>query len=84
MFAPASTLIWASKRNEEAPSRIAPAPLPSAAECPPMLCVLEVVRHPAGGYTIARPVDATRTTQRVYQGQYLTRSAAQAALDRLF
>lgn len=62
----------------------APAPLPTAAQCPPMQCVLEVVPHPAGGYTIAKPVDATQSSVRLYVGEYSTRARAQAALDHLF
>jgi len=37
-----------------------------------------IVPHPQGGWTIARPVNSG--TARVYDGQYLTRTAAQAAL----
>lgn len=61
----------------------APAPLPTAAECPPQLCHAEVVGHPAGGWTIAAPIDATRSTARVYRGNYSAESSAQAALATL-
>jgi hypothetical protein len=62
----------------------APAPLPTAAQCPPMLCVLEVVRHPAGGYTHATPIDATQSSVRIYRGWWSSRRAAAAALENLF
>lgn len=56
-----------------------PCRLPTADEVPPMLCEREVVRHPAGGWTIAEPVDATRSTRRIYRGNWSTWAAARAA-----
>ena len=61
----------------------APAPLPSAADLPAApLALLEVVGHPRGGWTVAVPVDASRTTARIYAGNFATRTAARAALKR--
>jgi hypothetical protein len=48
------------------------------------LAVLEVVRHPRGGWTIAAPVDASRSALRVYQGNYSSRRAAQRVLELEF
>lgn len=77
--------IWASERTAAAPELSGmPAPLPSVAECPRQLCNLEVAPHPRGGWTIAAPIDATRTTQRLYRGQYSTRRRARAALNAIF
>lgn len=58
-----------------------PAPLPTVANCPDSLVHLEVVAHPTGGYTHAEPIDATRTTRRIYRGWWLTRKAAARSLD---
>lgn len=44
----------------------------------PVLVYREVVRHPAGGWTIAEPVDATRGTVRIYRGRWTTKAAALA------
>jgi hypothetical protein len=60
-----------------------PAPLPTAADCPRLLCVAEVVAHPQGGWTIAAPEDATRSTIRLYRGNWSTREAAECALQSL-
>lgn len=76
---------WASERTAAAPERSGrPAPLPTAAECPAQRCVLEVVRHPAGGWTIAMPVDATQSSVRIYRGQYSTRRRAREVLNAIF
>ncbi len=82
MVAPAVTF-RAGDLTAAAP-RSTPAPLPTAATCPAPRCFLEVVRHPAGGWTIAAPLDASSSSARIYRGRYLTRPRAQAALDELF
>jgi hypothetical protein len=58
-----------------------PCRLPTAAEVPPIMCVREVVRHPAGGWTIADPVDATCSPRRIYRGNWSSRGAALAAME---
>lgn len=58
-----------------------PCRLPAAAEVPAMLCEREVVRHPAGGFTIAEPIDATQSTRRIYRGNWPTYGAALAAMN---
>lgn len=59
-----------------------PAALPTANDVPAVpLALLEVVRHPAGGWCIARPVDASRSTVRFFSVRYSTRAIAQAKLD---
>lgn len=73
----------AARANAAAPE-CAPAPLPTAAECPRQLCTLEVVRHPDGGWTIAAPVDATRSTRRIYRGWWARRAQASTSLASLF
>lgn len=59
-------------------------PMPTAADCPRSLVFLEVVAHPQGGYSHAEPVDATRTTRRIYRGWWSTRRAARSALTTKF
>lgn len=49
-----------------------------------MLTCLEVVPHPAGGWTVAHPLDATRSTLRTYRGRFFSRRRAEAALDNLY
>lgn len=61
-----------------------PAALPTAGNCPRALVVLEVVAYPSGGFTWAEPIDATRSTCRIYTGWWSNRRAAQAALDAKF
>lgn len=73
----------ASEQSAAAPERRAPAPLPTAAEVPPQLCFREVVPHPAGGWTIAQPVDATRSTRRIYRGRWAKHADALEALEVL-
>lgn len=80
----ASSCLGQSSATATAPRPDLPAPLPNAADCPPQRCFLEVVPHPAGGYTLAEPVDATRSSVRLYRGQWSTAEAAQAALDAKF
>jgi hypothetical protein len=48
---------------------------------PAPLCFREVVQHPAGGWTIAEPIDATQSAARIYRGNWPTYGAALAALD---
>lgn len=45
----------------------------------PQLTFLAVRRHPAGGWTHAAPVDATKSTVRIYRGWWSTKRAAVAA-----
>ena len=59
-----------------------PRRLPTAAEVPAQVCFREVVRHPAGGWTIAEPVDATKSALRIYRGNWSTWGAAGAAMNR--
>jgi hypothetical protein len=49
-----------------------------------MRCALEVVPHPSGGYTLAAPVDATRSSVRVYRGWWARRAQAEAAMGSIF
>ena len=58
-----------------------PCRLPTAAEVPAALCFREVVRHPAGGWTIAEPVDAPQSALRIYRGNWSTWGAALAAME---
>lgn len=58
--------------------------LPTAAQCPRALVHLEVVSHPSGGFTLAEPIDATRSTCRIYTGWWSNRAAAEAALTAKF
>lgn len=61
---------------------VTPAPLPTAENCPVQLCHVGVARAPLGGWTIVRPVDATRSTLRLYDARrWATAEEAQAALD---
>lgn len=53
-----------------------PCRLPGAADVPAQICFREVVQHPAGGWTIAAPVDATRSSLRIYCGNWPTYGAA--------
>lgn len=48
---------------------------------PVALVFAEVVHHPRGGWTIAQPIDATKSTIRNYEGWWATKAAAVAALD---
>jgi hypothetical protein len=41
---------------------------------------LTVERHPAGGWTLATPIDPTRTTARIYRGRFNTCRGAKRAL----
>lgn len=61
-----------------------PAKLPSVANCPVSLVFMEVVSHPAGGWTIAEPIDATTGTRRIYRGRWSSKRAARAALESKF
>lgn len=61
-----------------------PAALPTVANCPQSIVFMEVVRHPAGGWTIAEPIDATRSTQRIYRGHWNSKRAARGALESKF
>jgi hypothetical protein len=45
------------------------------------MCFREVVRHPAGGWTIAEPIDATASAARTYRGNWSSRGAALAAME---
>lgn len=76
--------IWPVEYNRSAVAQSVPAALPGAADCRPPMVYLEVVRHPAGGYTHAEPIDATQSTQRIYRGWWRTRRAARRALDAKF
>jgi hypothetical protein len=59
-----------------------PAALPTVNDVPAApLALLEVVPHPQGGWCIARPVDASRSTTRFFSVRYSTRAIAQAKLD---
>ena len=58
-----------------------PCRLPTSAEVPAAMCFREVVRHPSGGWTIAEPIDATRTAARIYAGNWSSRGAALAAME---
>lgn len=60
------------------------AALPAAADCPQSMVFLEVVNHPAGGWTHAEPIDATVSTKRIYRGWWPTRRAANRALELKF
>jgi hypothetical protein len=40
-----------------------------------------VVRHPAGGWTIAEPIDATQSAARIYRGNWPTYGAAVEAFN---
>lgn len=62
----------------------APRELPTSENCPQSMVILDVVRHPGGGYTHAEPINATRTTERIYRGWWRTKRAAQHALDSKF
>lgn len=62
------------------PAKVAPLPR----KAPPVLVWREVVRHPAGGWTIAAPVDATRSTVRIYHGNWPRKAAALAALANFY
>lgn len=62
------------------PAKVAPLPRNAV----PVLVWREVVRHPAGGWTIAAPVDATRSTVRIYHGNWPRRAAAVAALANFY
>lgn len=53
--------------------------LPGAADCPAVQVVLEVVPHPAGGWTLAEPVDATVSSLRIYRGCWTRRQDAEQA-----
>jgi hypothetical protein len=58
-----------------------PCRLPSAADVPAQICFREVAQHPAGGWTIAEPVDATKSALRIYRGNWSSRAAALAAME---
>ena len=58
-----------------------PCRLPGAADVPAPLCFREVVQHPAGGWTIAEPIDATQSAARIYRGNWPTYAAALAAMQ---
>lgn len=58
-----------------------PCRLPQAHEVPAALCFREVVRHPAGGWTIAVPINATTSAARIYAGNWTSKAAALAAMD---
>lgn len=58
-----------------------PCRLPTADEVPAALCFREVVQHPAGGWTIAEPIDATQSAARTYRGNWSSRGAALAAME---
>lgn len=73
----------ASEQSAAAPERRGPAPLPTADQLPPQLCFREVVPHPAGGWTIAQPVDATRSTRRLYRGRWAKHEDALEAMEAL-
>jgi hypothetical protein len=45
------------------------------------LAVLEVVRHPRGGWTIAVPVDGSVSTVRIFRGCWPTEAEAQRFLE---
>jgi hypothetical protein len=48
---------------------------------PAQICFREVVQHPAGGWTIAEPIDATQSAARIYRGNWSDYRAAAAALN---
>jgi hypothetical protein len=58
-----------------------PRRLPGAADVPAQICFREVVQHPAGGWTIAEPIDATQSAARIYRGNWSDYRAAAAALN---
>ena len=58
-----------------------PRRLPTADEVPAAMCFRAVVRHPAGGWTIAEPVDATQSAARIYAGNWPSYAAALAAME---
>ena len=58
-----------------------PCRLPGAAEVPAQICFREVLRHPAGGWTIAEPIAATQSAARIYRGNWSSRGAALAAME---
>lgn len=58
-----------------------PRRLPQAHEVPAVMCFREVVRHPAGGWTIAEPIDATQSAARIYAGNWSTYAGALAAME---
>lgn len=58
-----------------------PRRLPGAADVPAQICFREVVQHPAGGWTIAEPIDATQSAARTYRGNWSSRGAALAAME---
>lgn len=51
---------------------------------PQPLVALEVKRHPRGGWTLAVPVDAARSSARLYRGWWPRRAAARRALGTKF
>ena len=59
---------------------------PTPAQFQPLqpLAVLEVVRHPSGGWTIATPIDGSRSTARLYSGWWPSRAAADAAFQERY
>ena len=58
-----------------------PCRLPQAHEVPAAMCFREVVRHPSGGWTIAEPIDATKSAARTYRGHWSSRADALAAME---
>lgn len=48
---------------------------------PAAMCFREVVRHPSGGWTIAEPIDATKSAARTYRGHWSSRADALAAME---
>jgi hypothetical protein len=58
-----------------------PCRLPGAADVPAPRCFRGVVQHPAGGWTIAEPIDATESAARTYRGNWSSRAAALAAME---
>lgn len=58
-----------------------PCRLPGAADVPAQICFREVVQHPAGGWTIDEPIDATQSAARIYRGNWPTYGAAVEAFN---
>lgn len=59
---------------------------PTPAQLLPLqpLAVLEVVRHPSGGWTIATPIDGSRSTTRLYSGWWSSRAEADAVFQERY
>jgi len=45
------------------------------------LAVVEVVPHPRGGWTIAQPLDGSKSTARIYSGWWPSEAEATAAFQ---